>query len=485
MNIKNIILVMSLFVLFSCSDEYFDTNTPSDSATEDQLRMSDLIGPSIVKTFKAQYYAERSVGNYSQQFTNRSGDGIGTTSVSGVWSSFYLGSFPDLKSLKNKATNKNATHFGAVADILTAINLGILTDCYGNIPYSEAGQGTENLTPAFDSQQEIYATIDSLLDAAIAALSAADSSGYSIENDLIYGGDSDKWLRAAYTLKARYQMHLLKRNGTASATAALASLANGFSSNEDDFQLNYSGETKNPWHIRQVLAKATSNDHDKIGDQLVNYMNGSIYAIAGVDPRLPVYAEKANAADPYRGYVSGGLGVSSDGNSANTDFASTGFYTSADSPMVVISYAEALFLKAEAEFIVNGGDATSTGSNTAAYSAYKDAIQANFNKLGVSGAAYMLEPSIDVGEAGLKLEHIMKEKYIANFLNPEVFVDIRRYNFSSNVYKSFDLPVNHADGEYPGEWYVRAVYPDSETTRNSDNVIANRELPTAKLWWDQ
>jgi hypothetical protein len=112
-------------------------------------------------------------------------------------------------------------------------------------------------------------------------------------------------------------------------------------------------------------------------------------------------------------------------------------------------------------------------------------ITANMNKLGANGTDYLADPTIDVGEAALKLEHIMKEKYIANFLNPETFVDMRRYDFSTDVYKDLSLPEDNATSEYPGEWFLRAVYPSSEESRNPDNVNAHKQAPTAPVWWDQ
>lgn len=494
--IKNIILIIFIFTLYNCTDEYFDVNTPSGSATEDQLRMADLIGPSTFNTFIAQYWAERSLGNYSQYITGQGGGAIGQTTLSSTWSTIYLGAFPDLNVIIKKAEEKNATHFKAVANILIAVNLGLLTDSWDNVPYSEATQFEDNLKPAFDLQQDIYLEIDSLLDSAISALNNPDNSGFSIVNDMIYNGNKDQWLRAAYTLKARYQMHLIEHNGVAAATAALASLANGFTSNSDDFEMKYPGDIQNPWYLREIKARDTGNNHDKIGDQFVNYMNGNIYALptVGIDPRLSEIVVRLDAValdvpssptDPWRGFVNGGDGLSSDGGNGNANFAVDGFYTNSQSPIIIITYAEAQFLKAEAEFIVAGGNTTSVGSNANAYAAYMAGIQANMDKLSVSGGGYMAEPSIDVGTANLMLHHIMKEKYIANFLNPETFVDFRRYNFSSDVFKDLALPVDNADGEFPGEWLVRAQYPSSEAVRNPINVNANKQRPTIKVWWDQ
>lgn len=489
--ILKIALCILMLITIGCSDDYFDVNTPSGSVTEAELTMNDLLGPAIYHTVNAQYLAERSFGNYTQYFTFQGGGAAGATSISGSWSQIYLYALPNILTILDKAEATNSTHFAGIAKVLTAINIGLATDSWEAAPYTQASQGTENLTPAFDSQETLYATIDRLLDEAIVSLSQPNGSEFSpTTGDMVYQGDIDKWLRAAYTLKARYALHLTEVNGVAAASSALASIGNGFNSNADDFQIFYDERNINPWYSRQVLAVETGNAHDKIGDQLVSYMNGSLYPFQStaitIDPRLPVYADNEDGANtPYRGYLTGSNGLSSDGEAANTDFADNGFYTSVGAPITVITYAEALFIKAEAEFLVNGGTTTSSGTTAEGYAAYIDGITANMNKLGVSEADYISDGVIAVGEANLMLNDIMKEKYIANFLNPETFVDFRRYNFSSDVFRGLSLPEDTADSEFPNQWLVRAQYPDSEETRNPDNVNANKKSPTTPVWWDR
>ena len=489
--IKIFIGTFLIVSLFGCSDDFFDVDKPSTAVNLEDLRMNDILGPAILHTVKAQYYAERSLGNYSQYITGQSGGAIGSTSASGAWTQIYLYAIPNLKVILAKAEEKNAKHFSGVTKVLMAMNLGLATDTWDWVPYTEAAQGVENLQPAFDSQEAIYTEIDTLLAQAITELQGADESGITIGiEDLIYGGDIDNWIKAAYTLRARYTLHLSKKNGVEAYNTALSYLANGFASNADDFQMHFEEKNMNPWYTREVLARATSNDHDKIGDQLVSYMNGTSYpfvdGVVTIDPRLPIYGDNDGAiSDPWRGYVSGGEGVSSDGEDANVNFVDGGFYTTLDAPIVMISYAEALFIKAEAEFIKNGGNTTSVGSNANAYNAYIDGITANMAKMGVSGADYIADSAIGVTDAALKLEHIMKEKYIANFLNPETYVDLRRYDFSSDVFKDLALPVNHLESEYPNEWMLRAIYPSSEEARNPASVNAHKQAPTVPVWWDE
>ncbi|MDP5229167.1 MAG: SusD/RagB family nutrient-binding outer membrane lipoprotein, partial [Cellulophaga sp.] len=351
--------------------------------------------------------------------------------------------------------------------------------------------GPDNNFPTFDTQEEVYTQIFSLLDGAIAALSGTDSSGFNLGSaDLIYGGDSAKWLRTAYTVKARYQLRLVTK-GTLNASEVLSTIANGYTSNADDFQMFYDDRNINPWYSVEILARATGNLSNDIASQLVSSMNGNYYPFQGgvvtIDPRLPLFAEIPATATEYKGFVSGGVGVSPDGSPANTRFKTDGYYTSEASPLMLISYAEAKFIEAEAAFLANGGTTTSVGSNTAAYNAYLLGIQASMTMYGVDGADYLADTAIAVGEGALMLNHIMKEKYIHNFLNPETFVDFRRYDFSDEVFTGLQIRQEEAadTNEFIGQWFRRAEYPAAELTRNSANVLANQQTPVTPVWWDE
>ncbi len=491
---KNILKITTMLLLIlavtSCSDEYFDVNTPAGTATEEELSMSDLLGPVIHSTMEGQRSAEIVFGNYAQNFVGQGGTAAGRTSISGLWSQVYLYILPNVKVIKEKAVENNATHYAAVADILTAINIGIATDSWDNIPYSEAANGPINNFPKFDTQEQIYQNIFNLLDNAIAALQSPDNSGFTLgKEDLIYKGDIDKWLRAAYTLKARYQLHLSKVN-PAAASDALATIANGFISNDDDFQMFYDEKNINPWYSGEILSRNTGNVHNDICKQLVSSMNGDYFPFQNsaldIDPRLPVFATN-NGASEWKGFVSGGAGKAPDGTDANTQFVDGGYYTRIDAPLVLITYAEAMFIKAEASFLANGGTPTSVGATPETYMAYMEGISASMAKFGVDGSLYMADGAIDVGEANLKLSHIMKEKYIHNFLNPESFVDYRRYDFSDEVFVGLEIREEQDadDSDFAGQWFRRADYPSTELNRNSENVLANQKEPVDPVWWDR
>ncbi|AWX43177.1 hypothetical protein HME9304_00164 [Flagellimonas maritima] len=484
------IKVLVLFFFIGCSDSYYDINTPSNTATVDQLRMQDLVGPVLLNTMQGQRSAELSFGNYVQNFVSTGGGAAGQTTASGLWLQVYLNALPNLRIIKDKAIENDAPHINAIADVLIAINIGIATDTWDNVPFSEASEAPENTFPAFDAQESIYNQLFSILDNAISALENPDNSNLTLgDSDIVYGGDVEKWLRTAYTIKARYQLHLVNK-GVVSSNEVLASIANGYSSTEDDFLLFFDERNINPWYSEEILARQTGNLSKDIASQLVSSMNGDYFPFEGgiveIDPRLPLFAENGGE-DEYKGFVSGSEGLAPDGTDANTRFRTDGYYTSIDSPLLLISYAEAKFIEAEAAFLANGGTTTSTGSSEAAYSAYLEGIQASMDMYGVDGSDYLADPAIAVGADELMLNHIMKEKYIHNFLNPETFVDFRRYDFSDEVFVGLEIRQEEAsdDSDFFGQWFRRAEYPATELNRNEENVLANQETPVTPVWWDR
>ncbi|MEN8123149.1 MAG: SusD/RagB family nutrient-binding outer membrane lipoprotein, partial [Bacteroidota bacterium] len=232
----------------------------------------------------------------------------------------------------------------------------------------------------------------------------------------------------------------------------------------------------------------TGNQTVLVSDQLVSLMNGTAYAYTNVtiDPRLPEICIINDGDTEYKGAVNGTAGVAADGSGSNTDLGENNFYTGMKSPIVLISYAEVKFIEAEAQFLANGGTATSVGSNATCYAAYMEGITANMDKMGISEEdrdLYLSDPLVDVGEVNLTLQLIMKEKFIAMFLNPESFTDYRRYDFDPNVFNGLELPEDH-HVDRAGQWVRRASYPSSEFSRNGDNVEAVQKDVTVPVWWD-
>ena len=509
---KNILKIVAFFVttslVTSCSDSYFDVNTPPDAIDTNSTALKDVLSPAIQNTIDAQYSASVSVAQVSQHISSAlSNQDIDKHYFSGLdsyWFTTYVKALANIKVVEDKAIATNSSHYLGIAQILKAINIGLATDLYGDIPYSEASQGGAISYPKYDSQESVYAAIDGLFTDAIAKLSAPNTSIINKpgKEDLVYGGDVTKWIKAAYTFKARYQLHLSKINAGTAATKALESLTKGFTSNADDFQLVYNTVNTNPWYANQ-LGLNTGNISFLISNQLINAMNGKSFPFSTVtmDPRLlaivdirkyPNPASQTTNPDPmvvsnYNG-IENGTGANVPGQpGANAKIGIDFFYSKANSPLVIMSFAEAKFIEAEANFLIAGGTATSTGANAVANTAYLAGINANMDKLGVATAlktAYVADASIAKGAAALELKDIMRQKFIALYLNPETFTDYRRYNFSPNVFVGLKLPKN-TDPNNGGQWIRRFVYPNSEKSTNSAVYSANFKSMITPVWWDK
>lgn len=403
---------------------------------------------------------------YSQHYTqtvclNQPVPNTGTylmvnSEADGDWGNVYVTILNNLNSMIIKAeANGNAAYAG-VGKVLFAYTLGTATDLWGDLPLVEALKGSENFVPIYTSQEDVYKAVQAKLDDAITDL-GGDSKKSPSSDDFFYGGDLDKWKKLAYTLKARYYMHLTKAPGYTAdgqATLALAAMANGFSSNEDDFKFAYPGSAgnENPWY-NTFLPGSTLI----LSSHLVNELKDRN------DPRLPVIVAPAAATALYTGKDIGEdfVGSLEDYSIPNT------FYGGANSDNFLVTYDELAFLKAEATLIKSGA--------AAAEPLYQEAITINMAKLGLDPAgtavtAYLAaRGSLTDGNA---LQLIMEEKSTANFLNMENWVDWRRTGFPLLT------KAPNALSEIPR----RFLYPQSEKISNPQPQQVAKL--TDRLWWD-
>lgn len=471
-------------MLTTSCDDYLGGDTNVDPNRPAAITLEAYL-PSIVDaTAESYYYVAYDANQVAQHVASYFGSGsdiheefrIGTG-----WTQIYLRAMSNAHELERQAGEQSSPHYAGVAKVYQALMLGLATDAWENVPYTEAFEGIENLTPAYDQQQVIYETIiPNLLDQAVTDLQAASSVSSPGADDLVYGGDLEQWIKTANVLKARYAIHLVNKGSQAAAQQALAALDGiSYTSNDDDLQLTYDERNLNPWHSRIALAINTGNFLLAPAAQVVNMMNGDLYGV--VDPRLPLMFALNTDQTEYEGMVNG----SAEGNTI--DLRESTWYASSEAPLLMVTYAEAKFIEAEARFLANGGSATTTGSTPEAYQAYLDGIAAHMSKLGVVDSlreAYLGSPQVGMGADNLTLGLILKEKYIALFLNPEAWVDLRRYQYSNELYRGFSLPEN-VNPQLNGAFIERATYPFDELSRNSAAVLANNKPLSADMWRDQ
>ena len=357
--------------------------------------------------------------------------------VDNSWT-FYL--YPNiLNNLNNmirQAESAGHTEYAAIGKILMAYNLAIVTDVWGDVPYSQALQITSVLKPAYDPQEAVYGSIQSLLDSAIFYADQPASSIAPGTDDYIYSGDMSEWKKFAYMLKARYYLRLSNapgRTASAQADSALTALQSGFASNNDNALVPYSGDpgSENPWYENTLPGAGGVVLSSSFIDTLV----------ARKDPRLPIIATKGSGSYYYGRDI--GTDPAPDPDTFSVVNTFYGGYLPLDktnaagaaAPVYLATYSEQLFIEAEATFIKSGA--------SAATPIFQAAIGAHMDMLGINEAAktaYIQSRGALTTPNGI--EQIINEKYIADFLSLETYNDWRRTGFpvlqlAQNPYLSY------------------------------------------------
>jgi hypothetical protein len=364
-----------------------------------------------------------------------------------LWENLYTQILDNADILMNKAIAEGSPHNEGLAKVLTAYSLAIGSDLFGDVPYSNALKGTQNiLTPEYDSQQEIYNSIFSLLDEAVTDLGSAEEP-IGIIGDVIYDGDADAWINAARAIKARAELQLSKRNGADAYTRALA-LVDAFESNADDMEVPWENANNNP-----IFLFMQDRNDIRMSQTLLDEME------ATSDPRIPFYF--APDAD-------GGISGSSPG-SENENASGPGvFIAGQTAPSNMMTYTELKFIEAEAALM--------TGADQRAVDAYKEAVAASLEKVTGEVDADWMAANIDIESAGsLTLEKIIMQKRHATVGQVQPFCDWRRTGIPT-----LDLVLGATKTEVPR----RLPYPQNEIIYNADNVPSIGSI-IVPVWWDE
>jgi hypothetical protein len=459
-------LLLAITSVTSCK-KYLDVNNNPNAPTRPPL--NGLLAKVTEQTALNVYRAGDITANYVQYLASSNTaspyDTYEPIDASTLWTNLY-DNMTDIYDMDKMGGEQKSTHHQGIARILMSVNLKIVHDLWGSAPYSTAFTN-ESLTPAFDEAQTLHQKCITLLDEGIALLKQANT-GTEVSSDLdfIHGGDADAWIKTAYALKARLLNQLSKRPEY-NADNVLGALANAYTASADDATVT-AFDVRNPW-AQQAYDNSRLLLAGWLSEYFINAMNGTTYGI--FDPRLPLITDMTKYND-YRGTRNGKGRIGSGISGEETYLILGKYYSSTNSPLVIISYDETKFIESEAALRKN--------DKPRAYNAYLDGIRANMNKMGVSAAnrdAYVNDPTVSVGSANITIDLIMKEKYKATFLNPESWNDARRYNYQ---YKNIQLPLNVVTSTF----IRRLIYPAVEQSRNGANTPDINDV-TQKLWWDQ
>jgi len=414
--------------------------------------------------FYASVYIEHNVGIYGQMLgaENRK-EASSTSTYDNTWGQLYT-NLKDLKIIIKKCSvggseAGNVNTLG-VAQVLAAYNLALLTDLFGDVPWTEACQPGVIFTPIVDKQQEIYVDINKMLDDAVVNLKATSTFPSLGTQDFIYGGVAAKWLKAAYGLKARYAARLAFITPNWDAVIANANLSFANAGEEFAFK-RYDGASS----ISPNYAFFTDRDYFGASASL----NAKI--TARNDPRAAKFFVK------YPGTTDLIFAANGTAEGVQKKFGISGLLSKTE-PTLLMSYHELKFLLAEAYARKN--------DFVNAEVALKDAISAAFVNVGLTAtdASTYYTANIASKYTANPLQEIMIQKYLASYEQEsiEAYNDYRRLEAMGNHFITLASPINALTNYgFP----QRYTYGKSDMDANPNVAKANSNLNIFKdkVWW--
>lgn len=496
-------LLLLILIVAACEKDFDEVNTNTNSP---ETVPAYLLLPTIIKKPINEWVDEGwSTGNVVMQYSAK----IQFTETSRYdWSasddpySTFYDAMRDVENIIDLSTESGEDNYVGIAMVMKCWMYSVLTDAYGEIPYSEAMQAKEGVNlPAFDEQETIYNGIISDL---ATANSLLDEDGVAVEGDILFDGDISQWKKFANSLLLRIHMRLSDRTDPSTALQTIVNDPTTYpimESNDDNAALQYEEDSPN----QQRLYTTRSGSFDEY--RLCEYMEDILKGME--DTRLFAYAQPTTNSgaglvgdwDDYDGVVTGladEAALEYHGGSNYLSRIGLMFACSAcddnASPTaaqgLVMTYSEVQFILAEAR--QRGYIATSTAEDY-----YLNGIKASFDyyvsRLEEGGYDEIADAVVDddayynqsavayTGTDEALLDKIALQKWLALFYTGlEGWYDWRRT----------DAPtITPGDDAVISTVPVRYMYPTDVQAYNADNyaeAIARQgeDKITTHVWWD-
>ena len=547
------IITMACALFFaSCSDEYMENmNTdPSKAATIDpnaQLTTAQLqtYGDlSMMEIYRNYHYAftQQLMGcwnttNYGGRHT------LDNNEMSRIWTSFYTQSLKNIIDAQYRtAEDAEKVNINSVLRIYRVYLMSIITDTYGDAPFSEAGLGflEGKFNPKYDKQEDIYNSFFLELEDAVNKI---DPTKDKVTGDLIYAGDVTKWQQLANSLRLRFAMRISNVNPTkaqtefenalaanggvitdASSDALIKYMTIAFSFGQEAYS-DYRGNSlsqllfgNDPANNPSYLCSTFFNQLRQSGDPRTFKISRCYYdglmSATSPDNRVDITQEMiekgidfsprdpgAYSWEPWpTGYDSGICKELAVNNPSVTVTMArevepklANNFLKSDNPGVVMTSAEVKFLMAEATVKKwNVGSALAEDLYKQGVRAAMDFLTDNYGCTATTDAEFdtFIQDKGAFGHTdNQKLEAINTQAWILHFTNPaECWANVRR-----SGYPKLKSPAEYGFGQYltgGTEIPVRLCYPVLESSYNkkSYNEAIERMGGTdnwhSLLWWD-
>ncbi|WP_276482495.1 SusD/RagB family nutrient-binding outer membrane lipoprotein [Paraflavitalea pollutisoli] len=421
-----------------------------------------------------------------------------------MWTAYYQSviknTYDAMTRAKDNTARSNMYH---MARIYQAYVFMVLTDQYGDIPYTEGGAGyvTQKLFPKYDKQQDIYPKLIQELTEAGAALNAA---GVIEGGDVLYAGDVAKWKKFANSLLLRAGMRLSKIDPGKAQTIVQAAVAGGvITTNADNAYIRHDANFTQPiggtlngpeaanFYLAKPFVDQLKNTSDpRLQAIAIRYVGaasgaGQTVAVGSTDPAkqigMPIGKDNGTI----------GAAATADGLTSFYDYSQVDRrrMVKITSPVFLVTAAQTNLLLAEARF--RGWITTGTAAQY-----FADGIRAHMDQMAlydpgsaVAGTARDTYIAANPLNTGTELQQINTQYWIASFLNgPEAFANFRRSGYPALAPNPYGQPTNP---DVPNGTFIRRLtYPTSELSVNTDNVntaISNMgpDKLSTRVWWDK
>lgn len=482
---KKITLVATLMFLIITGCDKFDVSNDNpdvalDISSKPELLLTNLQRQAMRNAVGGSWSEGNLMGQYAARIVFTSFDLFDWGDQYGAWYDYYQ-AIRDAKYLEKIATDNAIPSYEGVSKIMQVWMFSILTDMWGDIPYSEAIQALDlNVTPAYDEQSAIYTDMLEQLKAANDLLA---NTTVGIKGDLLFNGDLEKWQKFANSLRLRLAMRLSKVDA-AKAQSVISEIYSNPSqypimeTNDDSATLTFLATypDANPITQESVYRIGSYNEY-RISENFVGILKDLD------DPRLEFFADPtANSVENgtpdiqgmQNGIVDGPAYEYKGGDAFLSKFNIDYFYFQPNSNQArLMLYSEVLLILSEA-----AQQGWITGD---AQTLYNEGVQADFDYWGVTMPPdYLTRAKVAYDGS---LEKIGMQKYITLFYTDyQGFIEFKRTGFPSSIQPGPDAFYT----TYPS----RFEYPSEAQVLNAENYKAavsrmnGGDEITTKVWWE-
>ncbi|WP_010422448.1 SusD/RagB family nutrient-binding outer membrane lipoprotein [Anaerophaga thermohalophila] len=476
-------IMIPVLLLSSSCEEWMDVNTdpntPEDVPVElilpaAEASIATRVGGNMFNFagFFTQYWTQAPEANQYNKIDNYD---INAPFLNSDYTELYAGALNDLEAVRTKALEDNQTGYVLIATVLQAYTFQVWVDLIGDIPYSEALMGVENKSPKYDDGQSVYEDLIASIDE---ALNNLEADAYVSPTDYLFGGDLDKWVAFANSLKLKIYMRASYAVDYSAEIQSLIQEDNFITSDVAFAAWNDEPNRYNPWYGTNAIGLGTVNNVAAL--PIINFLKNKF------DVRLPLLFTTVN--DDFIGAVPA---MKED---MTADFSHP--IIDAVQPVYFLTMSELELFKSEAYLRFFNDD-------TKAMESYENAIDHSLALHGLStdgedlygeGAPYEWDST--AGEED-KIKQIAMQKWVSLCLvnNFEAWNEMRRLGYpeytgananevyNGGLYTAGTLisPSGNALGQ--GNFIQRLPFPE-ESTRLNDNAPQQKNL-TENIWWDQ